>query len=297
MPRTGWYNENEFRDYPFIYRPTGSVAALELPQATIVDFGVILYPVLGFDNDVDAIYLAEISRTGGTFTFVFANTHDSSVCTFDRSLTDPEFSVSWNGSGTVDTCTSEPYWEAFLTTGLLTDLANLLPDGDVLTFPARLWTIEPGRIQNLRDNYLNSLNLANTARTLATEPCSSASAAEQEVHVYAECIRGDVRFKPGFNATIRQEDATKTLVFGGAVGEGEGEPCEEIPLYPGELPQPGSRYLSGGPACNEVLLRLNGIGGKDVYIHAGPGFTVAGEPTTHTVTITYTGNDFITPRT
>jgi len=102
----------------------------------------------------------------------------------------------------------------------------------------------------------------------------SSSAGSDEPILAASCMRGNIKWKEGYNCSIRQDNRDNAIIIGAGQGAGEGEPCDEVPLYEGEAPPEGSPHLSGGPGCSEVVKTINGIGGRDIFITAGPGFRV-----------------------
>lgn len=352
MARAGFYNENEYRDYPFLTQtePKAVLATLEtvgssssssssassasaqplndLPHETIVDAGFIMGVDSGFDVSADWVYLRRIRRMDPYLLFEFRTTASAAKAEslyFLRRIDDPEFTQQWSESlastepdpfpssssssqadessslsgsslSSFPFCEPEtdddqrlpcggpgcdtPKWEGFLITGLFTDLLDQMADGEQLIFPAGLWIIEPARIQNLNNTYARSINLANTDRTRFSPPveCSSASLGVAPVYPNAVCMQGNLQFKEGYNCFIRQEDATSTLIIHGAVGGGEGQNCEEIPLFEGESAGADSPFLSGGPACGQVVKTINGKGNTRFRILGGPGVRVFDAP-------------------
>lgn len=350
MARAGFYNENEYRDYPFLTQvePLAVVATLEnsssssassnssasaqpyldLPHETIVDFGAIMGVDSGFVTADDFVWLHRIRRKGDYLLFEFRTTAEDAELEslyFTRLITDAEFKYEWSesrsrflpdpfpddslSSSSVSSslssvsvyespfCTpgsddgtglhcggpgcTTPKWEGYLITGLFAELADGLSDGEQIIFTRGVWVIEPARLQNLNNSYARSINLANFDRTHVTPPevCSSVSLGEVEVYVNALCLQGDIEFKEGYNCNIRQEAQTNSLVISGTVGGGEGIPCEEIELFPGELPPGDSPFLTGGPACGDTIRTISGKGGADIRIYGGAGVRVFDAPT------------------
>ena len=174
---------------------------------------------------------------------------------------------------------AESSWRGFLVTGRLAGLADSLGDPEVRQFPAELWVVEPARVQNLAGTYVRSINLANKSRTLATPAAGCGDEShESQFYVQSRCLQGPLQVKAGYNTHIRQDDVRNALIFSGAVGSGVGEACEELPLYPGEIPPPGSRHLSGGLSCNELLTTINGVGGPGVRLIPGRGVDIDADP-------------------
>ena len=294
MPQPSFLNDNEFRDYPFVQNAADGPA---LPSELVVDFGAVMYAVSRF-TAVDRVYLHSLSREGVTLTFDFRHSADVADlitrCRFSRQLTDTEFMTEWidaewlSGLPTDSTaCDGFPQWEAFLTTGRLDRLADVLGDGETWEFDVTDWMIEPARIQNLAGGYLQTLNLANFPRLIVRpdgvclDELSSASAAasqDQQIRVQATCLIGNVAFREGFNCTIRQEAATNAIILSASAGGGRGQPCEELALYPDEQSPDGGRLLTGGPSCSEILKSLNGVAGSHLQLLPGSGLQIYAHP-------------------
>ena len=318
MANLAWYNDNQFRDYPFLNRTepitfgqqagfsssssssssdSGSATglSLHLPHSVVVDFGAIM--------EIDAeyteaaghyVYLHSVSRSGSTFTFKMRTTApegENHQLIFTRELTDEEFLIEWEDSSSIVaepvdplTCPLQPRWKGFFVSGNLEELGTLLGDGEEWVFLQGLWQVEPARIQSLMDSYLRAVSLANYPRLRVNEPVgcesSSSSGADEDGTpiISAECIIGDIKWKEGFNCVIRQDVTDNAIIIGAGVGVGAGEPCEEVPLFDGEAPPEGSPHLSGGPGCHEIVKSINGVVGSNVLLTAGPGFRVQPHP-------------------
>lgn len=296
MANAGWYSANEFRAYPFTDVPT----AAAIPEAAVVDFGVIAGLRALFTDGVSRVWLYKVSRAGSTFTFDFRC--DAPGCAgrallFTRDLADPEYATSFEVddlapgevAGDEDDCVDDPVLEGFLVTGRLDALAAVLADGDEWSDLSGVQTVEPALVQNLAKTYVRQVSLANKDRTRVDPPdqCSTSSAAgpEGQVFVNAECLVGDLKVKEGYNCAIRVSRQDNSITIAGQVGAGEGQACEEVPLYAGEPSPDGGNLLTGGPKCNEVLKSVNGIGGRVVRIQAGGGVRVVPADVPHTLVI------------
>lgn len=121
MARPGFYNENEYRDYPFLTQvmpldlaavivsessasldSSGSSASAEplrdLPHSTIVDFGAIMAVDSGFVTDIDFVWLRRIRRRDPYLLFEFRTTArraSGEKLVFVRQIDDPEFHYQW----------------------------------------------------------------------------------------------------------------------------------------------------------------------------------------------------------
>lgn len=300
MAQTGWYNTNKNRAYPFVPGTAGVVGGApslrNLPDGVVVDTGFVLSALTDYDDASDTVYLNKIVRQGDTFTFEFmsdAPRLNGVVIVFARALTSDEYAVEFADSGVAGLSESgstsyeagcdEPLWEGFLVTGHLTDLEELLPaDGTLSRDGGGSTTVEPSLIQNLSRRYVTRLALANGDRTRVSAPpgCDDVVFPYDtgRLYVNARCLSGEVNVKPGYNVIVRQNVGDGTLTLLASVGAGEGQPCEQVTLFDGEVPPAGSTLLEGGLRCGEVLRSVNGTGGRQFELLAGRGVTVTAFP-------------------
>ena len=286
-----------------------------LPHATAVDFGCFMNTQSNFADGQDWIYLYRVIRSGPFFVFEFRTTANDHSLVFTRRLSDTEFEYEWSQSQSPDVdiripelqslsssssassasaapfeddCTTTPLWEGFLITGRLDELAELIPYDGSLYFNPGYQVIEPARIQNLDDAFVNSVNLANRARTRSFPPtrCQTLydslgssigtldSTQDTSIYLNSWCMRGALTFVEGYNCKIRQENASGTIVIGAGVGRGAGVICEEYPFYPEEVSEPGTNYYTDGAMCQEIYKTISGQGGSRVRLAGGRGFNV-----------------------
>lgn len=292
MARHDWLNANQGRAYPF-QETEQSIGGFDLPYDVVLDFDCVFGYTANFISGTHKVWLAEISRAGDTLTFAFASDAPGLVglqLLFTRDLYTPEYATEYrevgddlvSSSSEVSDCAPYLLWEGFLTTGnLLDSLGATVLDGDTISFDDEVWVIEPARTRNLYGAFVNTLNLANTARTVvnASPGCVSQSVEpSDEVYVAATCITGDPKFVEGYHCQIRLDTAINEIEIAAVVGGGAGSPCNEVPRYPGESPPAGSNLLSGGFGCGDVIRSLNGVIGPDVRIIAHDGVRVSGDP-------------------
>jgi hypothetical protein len=324
MSKPGFYNDNRFRAYPFLKGSVGSPTAStgtvdKLDNDSVVDAGFVMGLGSGYEAAVHSIWLDSVSRSGSVVTFTFKSdapglygkplvfTRDLNTATqfeveyvddieypagFSQVSDNPIFEVSDESS---EECPPEPLWSGFLVTGALVNLAATIVSGQTFTRSTdTAGLIEPTLVQSLVSGYISSINLSNQDRTRVDSAagCSDVSwdfpTGDNLVYVSAKCLRGDVRFKAGYNASIRQEDFNNAVVFGGVAGAGEGTVCNDEPkLFPGETPPIGDKngLLEGGPRCNEVVRSFNGVGGQFSSLLSGLGVTIQAIPESHTVLI------------
>lgn len=314
MPRPNFFNDNLYRSYPFkegsvgISTPdVGLFALLALPDNVIVDFGVIMGPESDFDAAIDEVFLYRITRVNAfVFEFEFRCTASKLLhapLVFTRSTTaelfETEFvesftpdqaadSLSASGSlplsnsnsGSPEEC-GEPLWSAFMVSGDMQSLASRIPLGTSITrSDVYSAIVEPCLIQNLSLNQVVSLNVANSDRTRALRPetCPQNQWDFQtgQTYVYDTCLLGNVKFKAGFNVSINQDVIAANIIFAPTVGAGEGQPCNEVAIFPGETPPISSEngLLAGDFYCNEVFRSINGLQGPTLTFFGESGVSI-----------------------
>lgn len=293
MPRPNFFNDNINRSFPFRVGTVGinvpetatdPVTMLQLPDQFIADCGFIMGPESGFDESLHHVFLYEItSFGGGLVTFEFRSDVDRTPplsLTFTRTLEDPLYTTEFVEAAPESEC-DEPPWSGYLVTGDMSKIADRLFSVSYIRRSADTQTIvEPALIQNLNENQVVSLNLANADRTRATTPedCPDYawSFTTQPIYVSRECLQGDLRLRAGYNVSISQNTLSNTIQFSAILRAGLGEPCEEVKLFPEETPPIGSTngLLEGDFYCNEVLRSINGVQGPALTIFAGSGVTI-----------------------
>jgi hypothetical protein len=334
MPRPAFYNDNEYRAYPFIYKPTSTL----LPEAAVVDAGVVMRLDAQYDETQHSVWLHKIERAGVAFIFTLksdAFDTDGPTLSFTRALNSAEWEAEYVDSDSLDVCAEvtndpDPAWTGFLVTGRLDELDAVMTasGSNTLTFAPSDYPLEPARIQNLANGYVRSLNVGNYRRVYVPNCCSDDvtnipivvtsiedrdailnpvdaqlvattddsrywryDAANDEwtdisIVVNARCIRGDIRLIPGYNCDITQITRLNEISISAAIGAGDQDTAElcsnggELPLYDGEL-QPllendltRSKFFSGGPACNDLIFTINGVGGSAITLAGGVGINI-----------------------
>jgi hypothetical protein len=292
MPRPGFYNDNEYRAYPFIYTVGGDT---RLPNNLIVDAGVVMGLDADFDPTLHTVWLSKIQRSGTTLLFELATNAPgaaSAPLQFTRSITAADWQTQFVETApadiTVAACAAEPLWEGFLTTGPLASYAAGLGTNESVIFSINQHNLEPARIQNLAKSYLRSISLGNFART-NVPPCNEINTTNRPVVLHTHCMVGDIRFKEGYHCSITQTDRSKEISVSAGLTAGmpiDGELCDagsELPLYEGEALPEDSKFYGGGPACSELITTINGVGGRVLNIVGGSGVQVTTEPLKITV--------------
>lgn len=311
MPRPNFFNDNINRTFPFRWGTagvgtpaSGPVTMRQLPDDFIADCGFVLGPESGFVEGTHSVFLYKVSRLSASrVDFEFrcdAPNLSETPLIFSRDLSDPlytrEFvesdipdpfptsqSLSLSESIPLIEC-GEPYWSGYLVTGRLDQVADRLGVGETITrAEADEAVVEPALLQNLDQNQLVSLNLGNADRTRALRP---ADCPPNEwpfptgiIYVNSECLQGDLRLRSGYNIALSQNSLSNTIQFAAIVNAGQGEPCEQVPLFPEETPPVGANnnLLAGDYYCNEVLRTINGLAGPSLTLYAGTGVAITPE--------------------
>jgi hypothetical protein len=267
MPQPGFYNDNEYRAYPFVYRP--NAGDILLPNSAVVDAGIIL-GLDAFTTDIRdySVWLTSIERTNTSFTFalVYAPTNGAAgtTLTFTRPDNNDDAWVSIFAESAHTGDNADPIWEGFLVAGPVTDLRKILSVGQTLHFVRNAYQIEPGLVQNLHNAYLRSITVANYDRTRipacdtstpgninaapvanAADFCTSilqttTTNTNRRIIVHTNKMTGDIRLKEGYNCQITQTDRAHELSITALKNAGapvDAELCahgSELPLYDDE---------------------------------------------------------------
>ena len=295
MAAPPFYNSNANRAYPFVYGTSF------VPDATIVACGFMLGPLSGFDASVDDVALVEVSRVADTLSFKFACTAPglaSRDIVFTRDVSDPPYSCSYTDDGenptkpAINGCGVADGMQGYLVTGDLTPVIDALTQAGVsLTGNA---VVEPCLLIDMSQAYVTAVHLANGDRTRYETPAGCRNQCwpftPSPLYVRAACLTGAVRFVEGYNVAIRQSLSGSSITFDAVIGGGDGEPCSQVPLFPGELPPDDSVLLDGGPGCGEVFRSINGQGGRVMSIEGDLGVSVSSRPDSHKIVVDVTTN-------
>jgi hypothetical protein len=279
MPRPGFYNDNEYRAYPFVY---SAGAAETLPNSLIVDVGIIAGLDAQFDAGQHSVWLHSLQRDGDTITFAFATDAPGAagnLLTFSRAVSAERWELEYAEAASNGDCAPAPTWEGFLVTGDVAAFAENFENGDSVTFTAADHQLEPARVQNLAKSYLNSINVGNYTRTTVPE-CGTTNDPARPIVLNTRCVTGDIRFMAGYQCSLAQIDRVNEINISGsktdglAIDAGFCAAGSEVPLFAGEPLAPGSQFYSGGPACNELISSINGLEGSNINLSAGAGVRI-----------------------
>ena len=242
MPRPGFYNDNEYRAYPFIFKPDVDT----LPNSSIVDCGIIMGLDSEFDPALHSVWLKTVRRLNDVFEFEFdtdAPGASNTPLIFQRDATAEEWLTEDTESAPyvkdVNSCAIEPAWSGFLVTGPLAELNEALPNDGSLALGTN-YILEPARIQSLVRTYLRTISVGNLSRPISTSACDEEVETNRYVVINKRCVTGDIRFKEGYNAQVRLRATANEIAISAGRGLGQ-QPdtalCEtngEVPFYDGE---------------------------------------------------------------
>jgi hypothetical protein len=294
MPRPGFYNDNEYRAYPFVFSAAQQAG---LPDSIIVDAGVIMRLDCAFDDTLHTVWLQKITREADKFYFTFKTDAHDEVLVFSRDATAAEWQIEYVESAAQTAINGEaiceenqdPVWEGFLVTGPLADLdAMLQVDGDIV-FEKDVEQLEPGRIQNLNKAYARSISVGNYERPNIPECGDPLTNITPNIVLNKQCLQGNIKFKDGYNCSIRQTAWNNEIRIGAAIGAGakvDEELCangSELALFAGEAA--AGKFFGNGPACDDLIFTINGLGGPTVTITGGQGINIATQTDPPRITI------------
>ena len=291
MPALPFYSENLVRAYPFVEQNIPNARDMTfsgggtyaLPDNAIVDFVAMLSVGVNFNPQTDNVYLYEISRLDNFLVFVFRFTGEDSNIVELRFTRQVSSSSSANYTEFVQEYNEVAGTKAWLTTGHLDKLTSILDStGKYLRRADQEIKILPARIQLLYSSFVSEINIANSPRTVAPDYCLPNISSSAYV-INDENITGEIRFMPGFNSIVTQNDVTNTLEFDAKKGEGKGEPCGEIMLNDKETRPFGSKLFTGGPSCGELVKTINGVQGPKISFIPGNGIDFIADPDNHTI--------------
>lgn len=290
--RPNFFNENAHRAYPFVPKTVGLAGTGHtgnLPFNAIVDAGFLMGALAAFNASTNSVWLQSIRRAAfgpDEFFFVFATDAAGlagSYLVFTRTpgsgyQTQHIWSEDVDGMPPVSESCDDPLWSGYLATGSMSTLMSLMNPGDVWTRSPGQAVVEPALIQDLSGSFVTGISVANADRTRVSAapdcpPISWPYPIDVD-HIVAKCLQGDIAFKEGYNFRITEVPGGNGFQMAPDAGAGLGQPCAEIPLFPGETPPAGSILLSGGPTCNDTVRSLAGLGGPQLEIRAGTGFVL-----------------------
>lgn len=316
MPKTGFFNDNEYRAYPFVSKHAtrtrqqqfgGPAAYDKIKQAihsAIVDAGFIFgidctgtpqQILLGLRVQLESI-VADGASNGFTVTFSATAAAEKLVFTTDQITEDWVTLKTDAAPETADVfacATQTPRWRGYIVASANNTLkasfaaAGIAPNEDgnfVFTADATTdpfeFEIEPCRIQNKAKSYLRSITVGNFER-ITVPPCGQENnKTARGVHVTMPCISGPIVLEEGYNCQITQIDRSNTFTISAQKNAGAKKDAAycaengEFPLFPNEEKPAGSKFYSGGPACDELIYTINGVGGRNVALIPGAGITI-----------------------
>lgn len=313
MAKSGFYNDNLYRDYPFVHLQTN-----ELPDALIVDFGCIVGVTSGFVEGTHTVVLSRIRALDNLVEIEFTTTAPGLVDSVLRFSVDASAEKYTTVFATavptstpsdidcivqcIDDCDTEPPtpcyttsdWSGFLVIGDLSEIPALsssessctvddenVSSGTVHEFLGSV-PVEPSLIKNLNNSFIRTINVANADRTRSTTPAECREHCWpfplQTHYVNCSCATGSIRFVEGYNCCIEQNSQENVITINGCVGGGAGEPCDDALVTDNEAPPNDRTTLDGGLRCDEIVRTINGVGRRYFEILGGPGVEIIPVP-------------------
>lgn len=302
MPRPGFYNDNEYRAYPFVFKP--NLPDPLLATNVIVDAGIIL-GLDAFTTTVSdyTVWLASIERLTDTFKFTFWYAEKNYVAkptplVFTCPVTATDWTTIFSESAPVTVATADPIWEGFLVVGKIETLVATMTTGQTLTFAQNSYQLEPGRIQSLNRAYLRSITVANYDRPRVPD-CSDTPAPTTGARVIVTNrgnLKGPLFFKEGYNCQITQTTRANEISISALKNAGSAADAafcahgSELPLYAGEPFDAETQLYSNSPTCNQVISTINGLGGKNINIVGGNGVAITTDSDNNKITVAKKAN-------
>lgn len=287
MARPGFYADNLNRRFPFLANQADELTE----TAVIVDCGFMMGLGSGYIPGTHEVWLDSVSRVGSIITFTFVSDAPgvaTQPLVFTRDISDSRFSHEYSSRGVYDSVSESvsmcevgdaDIWSGYLVTGDLDSVAEATVTG--------AFVVEQALVRSL--NYVRSIGVANADRTRYQAPdgCKEVCwpVPLQDIYVRARCLTGPIFFQAGYNLNIWQASTGKSLRFDAIVGAGLGEPCEQVPVFVGEMAPDDRVLLDGSPACDEVFHTINGIGGQRIDFIAGNGVGIAFDPEKSLITV------------
>jgi len=302
MPRPGFYNDNEYRAYPFVFKP--NLPDPLLATNVIVDAGVIL-GLDAFTTTVAdyAVWLASIERLAQSFKFTFRYAEKNYVAkptplVFTCPSTATDWTTIFAESVPVTVATADPIWEGFLVVGKIETLVATMTIGQTLTFEQNSYQLEPGRIQSLNRAYLRSITVANYDRPRVPNCGATTPAATNDriLVVNKGNLKGPLFFKEGYNCQITQTTRANEISISAL--KNAGAPIDaafcahgsELPLYLGESFDAETQLYSNSPTCKQVISTINGLGGKNINIVGGNSVAITTDNDNNKITVAKKAN-------
>lgn len=277
-----FYSRNSLRHYPLVRES-------DLPVGLLVDAGFVVDQDGGFVPSQHPVRVDSVARVSGGWTVSVSGPPDGRQLVFFAADGWGEWATVWadgveapSGSSSSASPGGVPAnWFGFVVLGRESAWQAAVPAGSISPPNARF---EPARTAISR-GFVRSVRVASRERLRVSTPdCGSASSVQvpptSQDRPYREwpstITSGILSLVEGHNLSIRPRPGL--LTFSARPGYGAGAVCEEVPVFQGESPPPGSALLTGGPGCGDLVRTLNGLPGRTVLATGGPGVFVTDNP-------------------
>lgn len=235
-----WLNQNANRSYPFREDANRSDGAFELPNATILDFGLTAYLLNEGDQKVRLKSLdVGVGGTFLVFTFEYGGYYDLAIMVSSASVT------PYEGEARVDIIpgTAWVIMKPLFGPGIKEIADDVSTHGNTYTFT---------------DLEIQPANVASQPFGMVTSIIGDESPDVSQV-----ALIGDVKFEDGFNSTVRFIQSSNTIQLRADIGSGKGIPCEPWLEDPADCPE-GIYYINGLHPDWDGRFTLSGANGIQV---------------------------------
>lgn len=280
MAVTEFYNWNEHRKYPMVEPPDAEIQigippiGVTLPDEAFLDCGFVLGSRLSHVSGINYVYLYGINKTGDDLQFIFTTNAVSysaaNSFTFVR-----DKNAEWGSTDFISIGSGPEDGTAFLVTGNLYDLWDALPSGLSLMYLNPVPMVEPSTVVSLKGHTVKSVNVGNLPKPSGARCCAPAPTPGDQVQMVAEGLKGEIRFKPGYNMSAYINMIDNAVIFAPVIGEGMGEICNEFS-------EPNI------PKCADLVYSVNNVAPSDAGVFGltgSNGIVVTGYPLQHKIVI------------
>jgi hypothetical protein len=282
MAKTGFYNDNANRRYPFI--STSAIEQLNnprIPNSVLLDAGFEFSAAAAFNVTTHAVTLSDITWDDETVQLVFVTDGATAPLIFNAARGTNQPTILRAVSGVSDVSEDpleagscpDPEWSGFI---VIQDIEAAVTWRTIVTDPidGDTHTIEPALLTSYVGAYVRRVHVANQQRTRVSDD----PAVPRPYIVQRACIDGPIQFIDGYNSRIDYDLRQNGVIFNAIQGGGAGEPCFEVPQFAGEQSPDSYGLLSGGPPCSATFKSVNGVPGPVVKLRGGLGVRVSRDP-------------------
>lgn len=287
-----FYKQNEQVFYPFLAYSSLGFSGGTLSNRAVVDAGFMLGIDAGFVAS-NKVFLHALVLEASHATFVFRS-DAAGLSDYEWRFQFP-YDAGFGCSSQVDATDitnsiADPNkgW-GFLSVGDLSGLQPLSVGTKLFTTPP---IIEQALLQNLALTFVKNVNLANDARRCPPNCCESETSHAQNTFAVAggTALTGDLRLKPGYNATVSVDSAGNVITIGAQKGAGEGTTCVDVLVNEsGMYRDPDEHGVPQCESCEDFIRSINGrtFPTNQVTISGDAGIAVEPDPSHHKIVVRF----------